>query len=700
VEANERSGILRGGELERLAINTIRFLSVDAVQKADSGHPGLPMGAAPMAYVLWTRYLRHNPASPYWFDRDRFVLSAGHGSMLLYSLLHLTGYDLPMEQIKAFRQWGGTTPGHPERGLTKGVEVTTGPLGQGFGNAVGMAIAEAHLAARYNRPGLAVVDHFTYGLLSDGDLMEGVGSEAASLAGQLKLGKLVCLYDDNRITLAGSTHITFSEDVARRFEAYGWQVQSVPDGNDLGAIDVALRSARDEANRPSLIIVRTHIGFGAPDKQDTFEAHGSPLGEDEVKRAKQNLGWPLEPKFHVPTAVAEHFHAALARGSALESDWQSRFSDYRIAYPALAGELELRIRGDPPEEWDADIPKFEPDPKGMATRVAGGKVLQAIAGRLPSVMGGSADLDPSTHTALAGEGDFQNPSTPREGVQGAAGGEWSYLGRNLHFGVREHAMGSIANGLAAHGGIIPFTATFLTFSDYMRPAIRLAALMEMRVVFVFTHDSIGLGEDGPTHQPVEHLAALRAIPHLIVIRPADANETAEAWRFAIGSRTRPVAMILSRQTVPVLEEASWPVCQSLSRGAYVLSEPTQPAQLILMASGSEVSLIVAAERLLRQRGVWARLVSMPSWELFDSQPPSYRESVLPLHISARLAVEAAVAQGWHRYVGDEGEVLSVQKFGASAPGKVVMREYGFTPEEVCKHALSVLAKVSTRIDEP
>jgi transketolase len=688
-----KSERLAGSESEQLAINTIRFLAVDAVQKADSGHPGLPMGAAPMAYVLWQRFLRHSPVGPHWFDRDRFVLSAGHGSMLLYSLLHLTGYELPLDQLKRFRQWGSTTPGHPERGLTKGVETTTGPLGQGFANAVGMAIAEAHLAARYNKPGFELVSHFTYALVSDGDLMEGVASEAASLAGHLRLGKLICLYDDNRVTLAASTGIAFTEDSEKRFAAYGWHTESVRDGNDLEAIERALRVAQAERDRPSLILVSTHIGYGAPEKQDTFEAHGSPLGESEVARAKKNLGWPLEPTFYVPDSVAAHFREAIPRGEKLEASWNALFVDYRAAYPELGAELELRIQEGLPQGWDAAIPRFAADPKGMATRVAGGKVLQAISAQLPSVLGGSADLDPSTHTELKNAGDFQSPKTSSEGVQGAVGGGWSYAGRNLHLGVREHAMGSIANGLAAHGGIIPFTATFLTFSDYMRPAIRLAALMEMRVIFVFTHDSIGLGEDGPTHQPVEHLAALRAIPQLIVIRPADANETAAAWRFAIESRHRPVAIILSRQNLPVMEQTQWPAAEALRRGAYVLSEPTSPPQLILIGTGSEVSLVLGAERTLRQQGVHARVVSMPSWELFEAQSETYRSSVLSPEIGARLVVEAASPQGWHRYAGPHGEVMGIEKFGASAPGSVVMREYGYTVEHVCERAHGLLAKV-------
>ncbi len=679
--------------LEQRSINTIRFLSVDAVQKADSGHPGMPMGAAPMAYVLWTRYLRHNPADPSWFDRDRFVLSAGHGSMLLYSLLHLTGYDLPLEEIKRFRQYGSMTPGHPERGLAPGVEITTGPLGQGFGNGVGMAIAEANLAARYNRPGREIIDHFTYSIVSDGDLMEGVASEAASLAGHLKLGKLVYLYDDNRISLAASTQLDFTEDRARRFEAYGWHVQSVEDGNDLDAIDRALLAAREERERPSLIIVRTHIGYGSPHKQDTFAAHGSPLGEEEVKLTKENLGWPREPTFYVPADVQRHFRRARDRGARAQAEWNGKLAAYEKDEPELARELRLRIEGTLPADWDAGIPRFPADAKGMATRTASGKVLSAIAAKLPAVIGGSADLNPSTFTAIAGAGDFESPARAVGDLQGSVGGGWSYAGRNLAFGVREHAMGAIANGLAAHGGMIPFASTFFTFSDYMRPAIRLAALMGLQVIYVFTHDSIGLGEDGPTHQSVEHLAGLRAIPELVVIRPGDAEETAVAWRVAIESRDRPVALVLTRQNVPTLDRAELAPAEGLRRGAYVLADPSKGEPgLILIASGSEVGLMVSAGRALAERKISVRLVSMPSWELFEMQPREYREAVLPPTVTARLAIEAAATQGWCRYIGERGDAIGVDRFGASAPGPVVMREYGFTVENVVARALALLGE--------
>ncbi|HZE60514.1 MAG TPA: transketolase [Burkholderiales bacterium] len=664
--------------LDTLCINTLRFLSVDAVQKANSGHPGLPLGAAAMAYVLWTRFLKHHPANPRWPDRDRFVLSAGHGSMLLYSLLHLTGYALSLGQIEQFRQWESITPGHPERGVTPGVEVTTGPLGQGFGNAVGMAMAEAHLAARYNRPGFSIIDHYTYALVSDGDLMEGVASEAASLAGHLRLGKLICLYDNNHVTLSAGTSITFTEDRARRFDAYGWHTQSVEDGNDFAAIEQALRAARDEAARPSLILVRTHLGYGSPHKQDTFEAHGSPLGAEEVRATKENLGWPVQPPFYIPEQALQHFRLAVERGARAEAEWNARFAAYTKAFPEPARELQQAMRAELPAGWNADIPVFPADAKGMAARIAGGKVMNAIAHRLPALIGGSADLDPSTHTALLGMGDFE-PSR--------------YGGRNLHFGVREHGMGAILNGLAAHGGSIPFGATFLVFSDYMRPSIRLAALMGLQVIYVFTHDSIALGEDGSTHQPVEHLAALRAIPRLVVIRPADANETAAAWRVALETRGRPVALVLSRQNLPTLDRGALAPAEGLRRGAYVLADAANgEPNVILIASGAEVALMVAARQKLLEKQIQARIVSMPSWELFDVQPQEYRDSVLPPRMTARLAVEAGTSQGWHRYTGERGDVLAVDRFGASAPGEVLMREYGFTAENVCARVLALLGR--------
>ena len=678
--------------LDTLSINTIRFLSADAVQKANSGHPGLPMGAAPMAYVLWTRFLAHNPADPRWPDRDRFVLSAGHGSMLLYSLLHLTGYDLPLEEIKSFRRLGSRTPGHPERHLTSGVETTTGPLGQGLGNAVGMAIAEAHLAARFNRPGHTIVDHHTYVLASDGDLMEGVGAEACSLAGHLGLGKLVVLYDDNRVSLAGSTSICFSEDVAGRFAACGWHVERVPDGNDIDAVAKAIEQARGERARPSLLVVRTHIGYGAPHKQDTFEVHGSPLGEEELRAAKQNLGWPLEPSFLIPPQALEHFRRAVPRGEELQREWSQRLAAYRSAFPDLAAEFERRITGALPAAWDRDLPSFPADAKGMATRKASEAVLQALALRLPELAGGSADLDPSTFTWLKGAGDFQSPAASREGVQGAIGGPWGYEGRNLHFGVREHAMGAAVNGMAAHGGVIPYGSTFLIFSDYMRPALRLSALMELGTIWVYTHDSIGLGEDGPTHQPVEHYAALRAIPGLLFIRPCDAAETAWAWRVAIANRHRPTALALTRQNVPTLDRTAYAPADGLVRGAYVLNPGVSRFDVVLIATGSEVQHIVAAEQLLARHGVQARLVSMPCWELFDEQPADYRDRVLPPSVGARLAVETGVSLGWHRWVGPRGATLTLDRFGASAPGADVMRAFGFTAENVAERALGLVSR--------
>ena len=562
-------------DLDQLAIDTIRTLSIDAVQKANSGHPGTPMALAPLGYSLFTRHMKHDPADPQWPDRDRFVLSCGHASMLLYSCLYLSGYDLSLEDLKQFRQWGSRTPGHPERGHTPGVEVTTGPLGQGLANAVGLAMAEAQLAARYNRPGHAIIDHRTFVIASDGDLMEGVASEAASLAGHLGLGKLVCLYDDNYVTLAAGTDITFTEDRGRRFEAYGWHVQHVADGNDLDALEEALRVACIEQGRPSLIVVRTHLGYGSPE-QDSYKAHGSPLGEEGVRRTKETLGWPTSPAFLEPDEALAHLRGAVERGRQREADWNDRFAAYAREHQALAAELERSLHGALPEGWDVDVPVFPADAKGMATREASGKVMNAIAPKLPALTGGSADLDPSTKTALKDLGDFNPPPPEGEDTQGSAGGGWSYAGRNLHFGVREHAMGAIANGMAAHAGCIPYTATFLIFSDYMRPPMRLAALSRLHVVHVFTHDSVALGEDGPTHQPIEQLAGLRAIPDLTVIRPADANETAEAWRVALEAREQPVTLVLTRQAVPTLDRGRYAAASGLRRGAYVLDGGDAP----------------------------------------------------------------------------------------------------------------------------
>jgi transketolase len=676
--------------LDSLSINTIRFLSADAAQKANSGHPGLPMGAAPMAYVLWTRFLKHNPANPKWADRDRFVLSGGHGSMLLYSLLHLTGYPLSMHDIQSFRQWGSLTPGHPESHLTPGVETTTGPLGQGISNAVGLAIAEAHLAARYNRPGHAIVDHHTYVIASDGDLMEGVASEACSLAGHLGLGKLIVLYDDNRISLAGTTSLTFTEDAGQRFAGYGWHVQHVADGNDLDAIDRALRAAREVSDRPSLIAVRTIIGYGAPHKQNTFEVHGNPLGPDELKAAKRNLGWPEDAMFLVPGEALENFRQALTQGGEAEAAWNKRLAAYAEAHPEPAAEFRRRMAGDLPAGWDEGLPEFPADAKGLATRKSSEKVLQTLGQKLPELMGGSADLNPSTFTVLKGEGDFQSQSVSSDGAQGTSGGPWGYAGRNLHFGVREHGMGAIVNGLAVHGGYIPYGATFLVFSDYMRAAIRLSAIMQTGCIWVFTHDSIGLGEDGPTHQAVEHYAALRAIPDLLFIRPADANEVAWAWRVAIENRHRPTVLAFTRQNVPTLDRTALAPAAGLRQGAYVLNPRVTDPELILIGTGSEVQHIVAAEKTLAERGRRVRLVSMPSWELFEAQPAEYRDSVLPPAVTARLAVEAGVPLGWHRWVGDRGATITIDHYGASAPYQRIMQEFGFTPENVVDQALKLL----------
>jgi transketolase len=686
--------VLAESPIDTLCINTIRCLSIDAVQKANSGHPGMPMGAAAMAYVLWTRFLSHSPANPRWFNRDRFVLSAGHGSMLLYSLLHLCGYDLSLDDIRQFRQWGSKTPGHPEFGLTPGVDTTTGPLGQGFGNGVGMAIAEAHLAARFNRPDFPVIDHYTWGIVSDGDLMEGVASEAASLAGHLKLGKLIYLYDCNHVTLSGGTALTCTEDWIERFQSYGWQTWYVEDGNDAAALATALTAAQLEKSRPSLITVRTHIGYGSPHKQDTFEAHGSPLGEDEVRLTKENLGWPVDPPFYIPEEVRPVFGKCLPRGKEAEGAWNELVAAYAKKFPDAYRELAGMMAGALPEGWDSDIGEFPPDAKGMATRVASGKVLRAVAPRIGSLIGGSCDLDPSTFTMLPEGGDCEASEGETGDRQGAAGGDWSLAGRNIHFGVREHAMGAISNGLALHGGLIPYASTFLIFSDYMRPPIRLAAIMRQQVIYIFTHDSIALGEDGTTHQPVEQLAGLRAMPRLRVIRPADANETAVAWRVALETRDRPTALILSRQNLPTFDRTRYAPAAGLRRGAYILSGPTVDAtDLILIATGSEVCLAVAAQDALAAQGIGARVVSMPSFDLFEGQDEAYRNVVLPPALPARLAIEAAAAQGWHRWVGDKGEVVGLTDFGASAPAGVLLEKYGFTVGAIVERAISLLGRL-------
>jgi transketolase len=693
--------------LDLLCTNTLRFLAVDAIQKANSGHPGLPMGAAPMAYCLWTRFLRHNPADPAWPDRDRFVLSAGHGSMLLYGLLHLSGYDLTLEDIQQFRQWGSRTPGHPEAHRTPGVEATTGPLGQGLANAIGMAVAEAHLAARFNRSGHEVVNHRTYCLASDGDLMEGVASEACSLAGHLRLSKLTVLYDSNDITLAGGASLCFTEDVAARFRAYGWSVLKVDDGNDLDGIRAALTSAQTQSKRPALILVRTIIGFGAPHKQGTFGVHGAPLGADEVRAAKLNLGWPLEPAFLIPDEVCRRFREVIDDGSRLQAVWEERFRRYEAAYPDLAAELRRRLAGELPKDlapgvdvgarvrleppWSRSLPCFAPDPGGMATRKASEAVLQSLAATLPELVGGSADLNPSTFTWLMGQGDFQAPETPTSNAQGAVGGVWNYAGRNLHFGIREHAMGAIANGMALHGGLIPYAATFCTFADYMRPPIRLAAMSRLHTIFVFTHDSIGVGEDGPTHQPVEQLMNLRGVPGLTVIRPADAAETVEAWRAAVLNSAGPTALVLTRQNLPMLDRARFASAAGLHKGAYTLWQSgDEPPEILLIGTGSEVQLVLAAGEQLANERVRVRVVSMPSWDIFDRQPPAYRESVLPHQVTARLAVEAGISLGWEHYVGLDGRVVGMEGYGASAPVGILYQKFGVTADHVLAEARSLL----------
>ncbi len=648
-------------DLQARAINTLRFLSADAVQQANSGHPGLPMGAAAMTYTIWTRHLRHNPRNPKWAGRDRFILSGGHGSMLLYSLLHLTGYDLPLDELKNFRQWESLTPGHPEYGLTPGVEVTTGPLGQGFANGVGMAIAASHLAATFSQPGHEIIDPYIYAIVTDGDLMEGVASEAASLAGHLSLGRLIYLYDDNHISIDGSTDLAFTEDRAVRFRAYGWQVLRVEDGNDVEAIDKAIQEAKAEP-RPTLIICRTIIGYGAPKKQGTAKAHGEPLGEEELNAAKDNLGWPKEPRFFIPDDVLEFYRKAVERGRELEYDWKMRFDAYKRLHPALGSELSRRIYNKLPDGWESVIPTFPVDAKGMGTRVASGKTINALAAILPELIGGSADLAPSNNTKIDGSPAFQKES---------------YEGRNFHFGVREHAMGSVVNGMSVFGGVIPYGATFLIFSDYMRPAIRLAALSHYPSIFIFTHDSVGLGEDGPTHQPIEQLMSLRLIPNLVIIRPADANETAQAWRVAIARRDGPTLLILTRQNVPTLETSA-----QVEKGAYVLKDFGTP-EIILMASGSEVSLILEAAQKLADEGKGVRVVSFPSWELFEKQDDAYRESVLPKNIQKRLSVEAGAGLGWERYAKSS---ISIERYGASSPYKTIFEHLGFTVDNVVAKA--------------
>ena len=661
---------MQNNTLDDLCINTIRFLAVDGVQQANSGHPGLPMGAAPMAYVLWTKFLQHSPRNPGWPDRDRFVLSAGHGSMLIYSLLHLTGYDLSLDEIKNFRQWQSKTPGHPEYGDTPGVEMTTGPLGQGLASGVGMAIAEEHLAARFNKAGHQIVNHYTYGIVSDGDLMEGISHEAASLAGHLKLGKLIYLYDDNHISIEGKTDIAYTEDRLKRFEAYGWHVQQVEDGNDLTAIENAITAARKETGRPSLVAVRTHIGFGSPNRQDTAKAHGEPLGDDERKLAKENLGWPLEPLFHIPEEASTHFSQSVDRGLDLEQQWTDSFKSYSNDHPDLADTFEKQLKGELPPGWDKDIPEFPADPKGKATRVISGLVLNSIAKHVPALIGGSADLAPSNKTMIDGETSLQKDT---------------YDQRNIHFGVRELGMTAVLNGMALHGGLIPYGGTFLVFADYMRPAIRLACLMKQHVIYVLTHDSIGLGEDGPTHQPIEHLASLRAMPNMTVIRPADANETAESWKAAMKNNKGPTLLALTRQSVPTFDRSVVAAAANLQKGAYILKEADKDVpDALVLATGSEVHLALDAAERLAEDGIEIRVISMPCWELFEEQSNDYKESVLPVEISARVAIEAGATQGWHKYVGTTGEVIGLDHFGASAPISKLFSNFGITADAVVK----------------
>ena len=677
-------------ELEKKCINTIRFLAADAIEKAKSGHPGMPLGAAAAAFTLWTKHLKHNPKNPHWPDRDRFVLSAGHASMLLYALLHLTGYDLSLDDIKNFRQWGSRTPGHPEYKHTPGVEVTTGPLGQGLANAVGMAIAETHLAARFNRDDIKLVDHYTYVMAGDGDMMEGVVAEACSLAGHLRLGKLVVLYDDNSVSLAGSTALTFTENIEMRFKSYGWQVQKVKDGNDVAAIDRAIKKAKKETSRPSLICVQSTIGFGAPSKEGTCEAHGSPLGLEELKGTKAALGWPQEPLFYVPEDAQKFFRKALSRGKKNEELWQETLLLCQQKEPTHTLEFSRAIKGELPGGWETALAEFLNGSKDVATRKASETIIQAIAAKIPELAGGSADLNPSTFTWLKGFGDFQSPATSSAGLQGMVGGPWSYAGRNIHFGVREHAMGSITVGLALHGGFIPYTATFLTFADYMRPPMRLAALMGLRAIFIFTHDSIGVGEDGPTHQPIEQIMNLRQVPNMTLIRPADANETLEAWRLALKNTSGPTTLIFSRQNLPVLDRSVCAPANGVRQGGYILWESAPNPDLILIATGSEVAITLEAARKLAEENIKVRVVSLPSWEIFDRQKQEYRHSVLPPQVFARIAVEAGIKLGWEHYVGLKGKIIGMESFGASAPGPVLYEKFGFTAARIIAAAKELL----------
>jgi transketolase len=664
-------------QIELLGINTVRLLSIDAVQKANSGHPGMPMGAAPMGHVLWANYMHYNPKNPDWPNRDRFILSAGHGCMLQYSFLYLTGYDCTLDDIKNFRQLNSKTAGHPEHGLMPGIDVTTGPLGQGFANGVGFAIAQKHLAARYNKPDFDLFNYHIYAICSDGDMMEGVTSEAASLAGHLQLGNIIYLYDDNHISIEGSTGITFTEDVAKRFEAYDWHVQVVEDGNDIVAIAEAVKNAREETTRPSLIKVRTHIAYGSPNKVDTAGAHGSPLGDEEIKLVKSFFGFDPEQSFVVPDEVLKYYRSIGEKGTSLENEWNELFTKYKTAFPELAAEYELAVSGKLPKGWKDNLPVFEASDKKMATRQASGKVLNAIAAAVPNLIGGSADLSPSTDTTLNGFDSF----TPA-----------SYGGRNFHFGIREHAMGSALNGMALTKGVIPYGATFLIFSEYMRPPIRLAAIMKIRPIFVYTHDSIGLGEDGTTHQPVEQLISLRSIPNITLIRPADANETTQAWRVALEHTDGPVVLVFTRQGLPIIDQSKFGKATELEKGAYILSDSFLEPQIILIATGSEVDLILQAQEILKEEGIASRVVSMPSWELFEKQDEAYKEKIFPEAIKKRLAVEAGSPLGWHKYVTDEGAIIAMTTFGESAPAEDLYRLFGFTVENVVANAMALLEK--------
>lgn len=668
-------------DINQLSIYTIRFLAVDAVQKANSGHPGMPMGCAPIAYRLYTKYMKHNPANSHWLNRDRFILSAGHGSMLLYSILHLCGYKISMNDLKSFRQWKSITPGHPEFGLTDGVETTTGPLGQGFSNAVGMAIAQEYLASLFNKPEIKILDHFIYGICSDGDLMEGISHEAASLAGHLKLSKLIFFYDDNGITIDGKTSLAFSEDIKKRFEAYHWQVLTVNDVNDISQIDKAVEEAQKEKNKPTLIITKTNIGFGSPNKQDSASAHGSPLGEAEVKLTKKNLGWWEDKFFYIPDEVSDHFNQLKNNFSNYEDEWNKLFETYKKKYPNAAEQFVKVFNYDFGDLWINALPAYTNYSEKIATRSASGKVINSIVEYLPTLIGGSADLHPSNDTYINNSSNFSAENR---------------AGRNFHFGIREHGMGGVLNGMAIYGGLIPYGGTFLIFSDYMRPSIRLASLSGVRPIYIYTHDSVGLGEDGPTHQPIEHLASLRAIPKLIVIRPADANETVEAWKFAIEHKGSPVAIALTRQKIPVIDRTKFATAENLSKGAYVLNQSEKNPEVILMASGSEVSLALEAFNALQSEGIKTRVVSFPSWEIFEAQSGEYKESVFPKSVKARISIEAGVKQGWEKYIGDFGEAISIEKFGASAPYEIIFKEYGFTKEAVVVSVKRVLGKIQSK----